>query len=62
MLEEVEFVTTYRGKPLQPGTKSVTITQVFRSPTATLTNEQVEESVQKTIAAAREKLDATLRA
>ncbi len=40
-LESIEFVTTYRGKPLDPGSKSVTITLVFRSPSATLTSEQV---------------------
>jgi phenylalanyl-tRNA synthetase beta chain len=61
-LEEIEFVTTYRGKPLEAGSKSVTITLVFRSPTATLTSEAVEESVQKTIGAAKENLAATLRA
>jgi phenylalanyl-tRNA synthetase beta chain len=61
-LEDVEYVTAYRGKPLEPGTKSVTITLVFRSPTDTLTGEQVESSVKPVIAAAKDKLSATLRA
>jgi phenylalanyl-tRNA synthetase beta chain len=61
-LEAIEFVTTYRGKPLEPGSKSVTITLVFRSPNATLTSEEVETSVQKAVAAAKSQLDATLRA
>jgi phenylalanyl-tRNA synthetase beta chain len=60
-LESIDFVTTYRGKPLDPGSKSVTITLVFRSPSATLTSEQVEASVQKAIEAAKNQLSATLR-
>jgi len=60
-LEAIEFVTTYRGKPLELGTKSVTITLVFRSPTATLTSELVEASVQQFIAASKERLGATVR-
>jgi phenylalanyl-tRNA synthetase beta chain len=61
-LEAVDYVTTYRGKPLESGVKSVTITLVFRSPTTTLTSEAVESSVQRVIGAAKEKLGATLRA
>ncbi|HYO09280.1 MAG TPA: phenylalanine--tRNA ligase subunit beta [Tepidisphaeraceae bacterium] len=60
-LEAAEYVTTYRGKPLEKGTKSVTVTLVFRSPAATLTSEQVESSVQQVIEAARSQLGATLR-
>jgi phenylalanyl-tRNA synthetase beta chain len=60
-LESIDFVTTYRGKPLDAGSKSVTITLVFRSPSATLTSEQVEASVQKAIEAAKQQLNATLR-
>jgi phenylalanyl-tRNA synthetase beta chain len=60
-LEAVDYVTTYRGKPLEAGVKSVTITLVFRSPTATLTSEAVESAVQKVVEAAKQKLGATLR-
>jgi phenylalanyl-tRNA synthetase beta chain len=60
-LESVDFVTTYRGKPLDKGQKSVTITLVFRSPTTTLTSEQVETSVQKAIETAKRDLNAALR-
>jgi phenylalanyl-tRNA synthetase beta chain len=60
-LEDLEFVTTYRGKPLEKGTKSITVTLIFRSPAATLTSEQVEGAVQKAVAAAQQKLGATLR-
>ena len=60
-LEEVEYVTTYRGKQVEKGHKSVTIALVFRSPTATLTSEQVEAQVQQVVRAGQEKLGATLR-
>jgi phenylalanyl-tRNA synthetase beta chain len=61
-LEAVQYVTTYRGKPLDKEQKSITITLIFRSPTATLTSEQVEPSVQRLVTAAREELGGTLRA
>ncbi|MGE5612264.1 MAG: hypothetical protein ACM359_23655, partial [Bacillota bacterium] len=60
-LEDVEYVTTYRGKPLQPNTKSITVTLVFRSPTGTLTSDEVEASVQRVIQTAQSQLQATLR-
>ena len=60
-LEDLEFVTTYRGKPLEKNTKSITITLIFRSPVTTLTSDQVESAVQKAIAAAQQNLGATLR-
>jgi phenylalanyl-tRNA synthetase beta chain len=61
LMEDLEYVTTYRGKPLEKGQKSVTVTLVFRSPTGTLTGEQVDATVQRVIGAAKEKLGATLR-
>lgn len=61
-LNDVEFVTTYRGKPMEKGQKSVTVTLVFRSPDETLGSEQAESSVGCVIEAAREKLGATIRA
>lgn len=60
-LERLQYVSTYRGKPLEGNQKSVTITLVFRSSTTTLTAEQVEGSVQKFVTAASEKLAAKLR-
>jgi phenylalanyl-tRNA synthetase beta chain len=60
-LEDVEYVTTYRGKPLEAGTKSVTVTLVFRSRTATLTSEEVEDAVRQAVQAARDQLAAALR-
>jgi phenylalanyl-tRNA synthetase beta chain len=61
-LEALEYVTTYRGKPLEKGQKSVTTALVFRSATSTLTGEQVEDAVQKVVAAAKSELSAMLRA
>jgi phenylalanyl-tRNA synthetase beta chain len=51
-LEEVEFVGVYRGKPLQKGTKSVTVSLLFRAPTQTLTSESVDASVKALVQAA----------
>jgi phenylalanyl-tRNA synthetase beta chain len=62
LLEDLEYVATYRGKPLAKGQKSVTVTLVFRSPSETLTGEAVEASVQRVIEAAKRELNATLRA
>jgi phenylalanyl-tRNA synthetase beta chain len=60
-LEEIEYVTTFRGKPLEAGKKSVSVTLVFRAASGTLTGEQVESAVAVAFAAAAEKLGATLR-
>ena len=62
LMEDLEYVTTYRGKPLEKGQKSVTVAMVFRSPTQTLTGEQVDATVQRVVDAARSTLGATLRA
>lgn len=61
-LEAVEFVTTYRGKPLEKGQKSVTIALSFRKPDGTLTGGEVDDRIARVTAAAGEKLGATLRA
>jgi phenylalanyl-tRNA synthetase beta chain len=60
-LESLEYVTTYRGKPLDKGVKSVTVKLIFRSPNQTLTSEQVEASVVKVVEAATTRLGAALR-
>jgi phenylalanyl-tRNA synthetase beta chain len=60
-LERVHYVTTYRGKQLDASHKSVTIALVFRSPTETLTSEQVEAAVQGVIEAAKSQLAAQVR-
>jgi phenylalanyl-tRNA synthetase beta chain len=60
-LEGVEYVTTYRGKQIGEGLKSVTIELVFRSEQGTLTGEEVEGSVQRVVGSAKERVGATLR-
>jgi phenylalanyl-tRNA synthetase beta chain len=60
-LEEIEYLTTFRGKPLEAGKKSVSVTLVFRAQAGTLTGEQVESAVAVAFAAAAEKLGAVLR-
>jgi phenylalanyl-tRNA synthetase beta chain len=60
-LEDIEYVTTYRGKQVEQGKKSVTVALVFRSPTGTLTSEQVEGAVGQIIDAAKGQLGASLR-
>ena len=60
-LESLQYVTTYRGKPLEKGTKSVTVELAFRSEEGTLTSQQVDELVQRVAAAAKEQLAASLR-
>lgn len=62
LMEDLEYVTTYRGKPLEKGQKSVTVAMVFRSPTQTLTGEQVDATVQRLVEAVKAELGATLRA
>ncbi len=58
----VEYVTTYRGKPVAQGEKSVTVTLVYRWSEGTLRGEQVDEQVAGIVEAAEKKLTARLRA
>lgn len=60
-LEAVDYVTTYRGKPLEPGTQSVTVTLVFRSETSTLTSDAVDSAIATVVEQARARLNATVR-
>ena len=60
--EALEYVTTYRGKPVPPGRKSVTVTLVYRCGDRTLRGEEVDEQVEQVLAALRERLGAELRA
>jgi phenylalanyl-tRNA synthetase beta chain len=53
-LEDVEYVGVYRGKPLEKGQKSQTISLVFRSSEQTLTSEAVDASVKQVIDAAQQ--------
>jgi len=43
---DVQYVTTYRGKPIPGGRKSMTLTIVYQSSEGTLRSEQVPGVVQ----------------
>ncbi len=45
LLEDVQYVTTYRGKPFPTGKKSVTVRLSFREAGRTLTHEEVDAPV-----------------
>jgi phenylalanyl-tRNA synthetase beta chain len=62
LMEDVRFITTYRGKPIPPGRKSVSLRMHFRDEQATLRHDQVDPQVSAVIARLREKLGAELRA
>ena len=58
---DVQYVTTYRGRPIAQGRKSVTLTLVYRSPSGTLRSEQVEQQVDQVLTVLKQKLGAELR-
>src|SRR5262249_28278998 len=60
-LEKAEHVTTYRGKPLEKETKSVTVTLVFRAADRTLQSADVDSAVERFVNAAKSELGAVLR-
>jgi phenylalanyl-tRNA synthetase beta chain len=60
-LESVQFVTTYRGKPLSAGSKSVTLKLIFRAGETTLTNSAVDDVIDSVIKSAKSEMSATLR-
>ena len=60
-LAGVEHGGTYRGKPLERGTKSVTLTLVFRRDDATVAREEAEGEVARLVDAARARLGAEVR-
>ncbi len=57
----VEYVTTFRGKPIPSGRKSVTVTVVYRSAEGTLRSQEVDEQVDEVVAALAKGLSAELR-
>ena len=58
----VDHVTTYRGKPIPDGKKSVTVTLTYRSAEGTLRSEQVDEQVADVVSAMKQTWSAELRA
>jgi len=62
LLESVRFITTYRGKPIEKGHKSVSLRMVFRDPQQTLRHDQVDPQVAAVVEALSEQCGAALRA
>ncbi|MFM7052702.1 MAG: phenylalanine--tRNA ligase subunit beta [Planctomycetota bacterium] len=60
-LESITFVTTFRGKQIGEGKKSVTLRLLFRALDRTLRSEEADASATRAIAALREKLGAEIR-
>jgi len=62
LLESVEFFDLYRGRQIPPGKKSLAFSLHYRSPQRTLRHEEVDSSLERVVAALRERVGATLRA
>lgn len=61
-LDGLRFVSTYRGKQVGAGKKSVTLRLAFRDEARTLRHEEVDAEVHRVVEAAQRDLGATLRA
>lgn len=61
LLEEVRFVTVYRGKQVGAGRKSVTFSLTFRDPARTLQHEEVTTQVNSVVQALAQQVKAELR-
>ena len=60
-LESISFVTTFRGKQIGEGKKSVSLRLVFRKSDGTMKSEEADASVARAIDALRTKLGAEIR-
>ncbi|MEY3143060.1 MAG: phenylalanine--tRNA ligase subunit beta [Planctomycetota bacterium] len=60
-LEQIAFVTTFRGKQIGEGKKSVSLRLVFRKHDGTMTSEAADASVDRAIRHLREALGAEVR-
>jgi len=56
-----KYVTTYRGKPLPPGKKSVTMSLEYRWAEGTLTGEEVDAQIAELLEPLQQKLAADIR-
>ena len=61
-MQSIEFVDVFRGKGIEKGKKSLTLSMLFRRHDGTLTNEQVDEYIATVLKAMEESFAATLRA
>jgi len=61
LLAATDYVTTFRGKPIPAGRKSVTVRLTYRSDTGTLRSEQVDEQIEQVVSRMKQELSAELR-
>jgi phenylalanyl-tRNA synthetase beta chain len=61
LMEQLEHVVTYRGKPIEKGRKSVTLRLLFRDATTTLRHDQVDPQMNAVIERLKSNLGAELR-
>lgn len=61
LLEAVEFVTTFRGKQIGDGKKSVTLRLRFRAQDRTLTHEDVDIQFEQVVSALKTQINAEIR-
>ena len=61
MLEDLSFVGVYRGKPIAPGSKSVSLRMRFRDPEKTLRHDQVDPQVAAVVSSLGQAVGAELR-
>jgi phenylalanyl-tRNA synthetase beta chain len=60
-LESIALFDAYEGKPLPPGQRNLAFSLTFRRGDRTLTDEEVEESMNRVREALRERLGAAIR-
>jgi len=61
LLEDLVFLTIYRGMPVPPGYKSVSFRMIFRSADTTLRHEQVDKQIGEVVDRLKRELNAELR-
>ena len=61
MRESLAYVTTYRGKQIPAGRKSVTLTLTYRKPDGTLRGEEADAQVAQVVESLKKTLSAELR-
>lgn len=61
LLERLEFLGTYRGKPIPAGQKSVSLRLLFRDPSRTLRHDQVDPQMSAVVDQLQQVTGATLR-
>lgn len=60
-LESIRFIGAYRGKPIEKGSKSVTVRLTFRDPSRTLRHEEVDPQIAAVVETMADRVGAVLR-